>query len=492
MRAISLSKLRMQPLSEIIMDDPDFFQMSKHMDELQSIARDYENEKKAMDSLDFDDLLLFSHHLLKENPHILDHYRSHFSDILIDEFQDTDRLQAAFVSLLYPSASQEKHPLQGKSQRNLMVVGDDSQSIYSFRGADIRNMLEFKDLHGAKVFLLTTNYRSSDPIVKLINKCIEASSVKIDKTLLSTGKGGHLPKLMEAANPSEEAYSIAALAEQELLSGSKVGVLFRSAYLASELELELNRRGIVYELRGGLRFAEQAHIKDMLAVLKVHENHKDKSALSRILRLLPGIGEKKADSVISNVSSLDAMLQNLEKVESKKARTSTLLREIFSMEGNAAAILDRFYTSFYREYMESAFDDAEERKPDIDALIGAAAKAPDAGSFLDSFALSPESKPGHDGKKSPDLILSTIHQAKGLEWDCVFVMGLAEGLLPHARSSDIEEERRLFYVAISRAKEKLFLSYPAVSGRFYSVEELRPSRFITELPENSYEIISGN
>src|SRR5208283_1855917 len=173
MRTFSLSKLRMAPLSEIIMDDPEFFQLSRHLEEVQTIADGYEKEKKAMDALDFDDLLLLSYKLLQENPHILEHYRSHYTDILIDEFQDTDRLQAAFISLLY---------LPQSSGRNLMVVGDDSQSIYSFRGADLRNMLEFRDSYCAKVFFLTTNYRSSDPIVKLINKCIDSSSVKIDKT----------------------------------------------------------------------------------------------------------------------------------------------------------------------------------------------------------------------------------------------------------------------------------------------------------------------
>lgn len=480
MRAFSLSKLRVLPLSDIIMDDPEFFQLSKDVEGVQKIAADYENEKKSMDALDFDDLLLLAYKLLRDNPRILEHYRSQYTDILIDEFQDTDYLQAAFISLLCLPASQG---------RNLMVVGDDSQSIYSFRGADLRNMLEFKDCYDAKVFFLTTNYRSSDPIVKLINKCIDASSVKIDKTLTATGKGGDIPKLMEAQNPSEEAYAIASLAEQELLNGSKVGVLFRSAYIVSELELELNRRSIAYELRGGMRFAEQAHIKDMLAVLRVHENPKDKAALSRILRLLPGIGEKKAESVISDSSSMESIIQNLGKVESKNSNSSSFLREILSAEGNAAAILDKFYTSFYRKYMETTFDDAAERKLDIDALIGAAAKAPDVSSFLDSFVLSPDDV--RRSEKKTDLILSTIHQAKGLEWDTVFVMGLAEGMLPHTRSSDVEEERRLFYVAVSRAKAKLYLSYSMASGRFYSTDVLQLSRFVTELPENSYGTISG-
>jgi DNA helicase-2/ATP-dependent DNA helicase PcrA len=210
MRAISLSKLRMQPVSEIIVGDPDFFQMSKHVEEAESIARGYEQEKKSMDAVDFDDLLVFAHGLFQSNQHILSHYRSVYSDILVDEFQDTDRLQASFISLLYP-------PESPGIARNLMAVGDDSQSIYSFRGADIRNMLEFRDKYRAKVFFLSTNYRSSDPIVKLINRCMDGSKARIEKTLSATGKGGDIPRLIVAANPTEEAFVIARLAEQELL-----------------------------------------------------------------------------------------------------------------------------------------------------------------------------------------------------------------------------------------------------------------------------------
>lgn len=487
-RAISLSKLRMQPLSDVVMNEPDFYQIARDLPSLEAAAKDYESDKRTTDSLDFDDLLVQAHLLLAQNPDLLSRYRAQYKDILVDEFQDTDRVQAAILNLLYPLGSD-------KSGRNLMVVGDDSQSIYSFRGADIRNMLEFKDRFNAKVFFLSINYRSKDPIVRLINKCMEGSSARIEKTLLSAGKGGDLPRLFEAANPAEEAFVIARMMEQELLSGNSVGVLFRSVYLASELELELNRRGLKYELRGGLKFAEQAHIKDMLSFLRFYENPKDRTAASRLMMLIPGVGEKKADSLLSGISGWEEAADRLSRSGSARApqavEFSKMMRAILSQGGNPASILDGFYSSFYRDYLERSFDDAAERKPDIDSLIGAAAKCLTIGEFLDGFALSPEAPPSlvaMDGKDAPALILSTIHQAKGLEWDVVFLMGLADGSLPHARSSDIEEERRLFYVAASRARSRLVMSYPRASGRFYDVAESRLSRFVMELPGNCYAV----
>jgi len=500
LRAISLSKLRMVSLTDAISMDQDLFHLSRQVDDSEALALAYAQEKKSMNAVDFDDLLVLAHRMLRENPELLSRCRSAYANILVDEFQDTDRLQASMLELLYSG--------------NLMVVGDEAQSIYSFRGADIRNMLEFKERYGAKVFFLSSNYRSTDSIVRLINHTIESSSVKIDKRLLSLGKSGDQPLLMDASDRTDEARLIADKVESELLAGRSVGVLFRSVYLASELELELNRRGVAYELRGGVKFTEQAHIKDMLSLLRVHENPRDRTASARLLMLAPGIGAKKADAITEGASTCEEIASRLAKAGRAAIPFSSLLREIFSAQGNAAAMLDRFYVSFYRDYMASAFDDAQERKGDIDALIGAASRFQSTSEFLDSLCLSQE-RPRHEHAaepktqnhgaaapssqspiglqdpkpaepKTPTLILSTIHQAKGLEWDSVFVIGLAEGMLPHARAADIEEERRLFYVAVSRARTKLFMSCPRASGRFYEVEDLKLSRFITSLPETCF------
>ncbi len=469
MRAISLSKLRMIPIEEVL-GAPEFFHLRRHSEDLSELASDYERSKKAMNVVDFDDLLVLSHHVLQD-PSVAAGYRSRFRHILVDEFQDTDKVQSAIVGLLHGEGA------------DLMAVGDDSQSIYSFRGAEIRNMLGFRERFGAKVFLLVRNYRSSETIVSLINSSIKRSTMKIDKDLVPVSAGGSQPLLLCFPDRPSEAAALAERVEGELQEGKRVGVLFRATYLASELELELARRGIAYELRGGIRFFEQRHVKDLVSLLRVFRNPKDYASLSRLLTLFPRIGEKSVEKAFGErpPETPSAVVGGLAALD-KQGPYSALLGSIYSSGGNAAAMLDGFYTSFYRDYLEKNFDDHEERKADVDALVGAAARFPSVEEFLDSFSL--------DGteptEKASALVLSTIHQAKGLEWDSVFIIGMADGLLPLARSDDLEEERRLFYVAASRAKTTLVMSYPLSSGRFYDMAMLEPSRFLLELPDGCF------
>jgi DNA helicase-2/ATP-dependent DNA helicase PcrA len=465
MRLISLSKLRMVPLDGL-MEGPDFFHLRNHAEDITAIAGEYESMKRAMNVVDFDDLLVLAH-LLLQNPQ--GRAACMYTDILVDEFQDTDRLQAAIIGLLYHEGC------------NLMAVGDDSQSIYSFRGAEIRNMLEFREKYGAKLFMLVKNYRSTPPIVSLVNGTMGLSRMKIEKSLVAVGAGGSLPTLHEFQDRTGEAEFLVSKIEQELAAGKKVGVLFRAAYLSSELEVALTRKGIPYELRGGVKFFEQRHVKDMLSLLRLYENPRDRPALMRLFTLFPRIGEKGVMRHAASVRDLGGALSALSAID-KSGAHSSLLSGLYGKGGNAAAMLDGFYTGFYKAYMEDAFDDHEERKADIEALIGAAAGFPDVGGFLAAFSLDPEPIPGNERS----LVLSTIHQAKGLEWDSVFIMGLADGLLPLSRASDLEEERRLFYVAASRAKSSLTMTYPAMSGRFYDTAFLEPSRFLLELPEGSF------
>ncbi|MFH1520633.1 MAG: ATP-dependent helicase [Candidatus Micrarchaeota archaeon] len=463
---ISLSKLKMESIEELVMQ-PEFFHMRIHTDTISDVAKKYEKLKKSKNLVDFDDLLFFAYTILSDKT-ISEQYKNHFTNILVDEFQDTDKLQTAILDLIY--------------KKNLMVVGDDSQSIYSFRGADIKNILEFRDKYNAQTFFLTKNYRSTKPIVTLINETMANSKEKLEKQLVAITNGNDLPTFLTVTDKIEEAHIITNLIELELKEKRKVGVLFRAAYLAGELEVDLSRRGIKYEMRGGVKFFEQRHIKDMVSLLKVYHNPSDHQSLSRLFLLFPKVGEKSISKIINTITDPLTIPKALAKI-GKNELYSSLISDIYSSGGNAAFMLDNFYENFYRQYLEEKFDDAEERKPDIEALVGAASHYQSIGEFLEAFSLDVDSSVDNT---QCNLILSTIHQAKGLEWDSVFIIGLADGSLPHERSFNIEEERRLFYVATSRAKEKLIMSYPKSTGRFYESNEMRPSRFLVELPEHCY------
>ncbi|HSB47755.1 MAG TPA: ATP-dependent helicase [Candidatus Bilamarchaeum sp.] len=468
-KAISLSKLRLRPLDELL-EGPEFYKMHHHIEDVVSVARDYESAKRRANCVDFDDLLIYAREILCDNA-LGEIYRGRFTNVLVDEFQDTDRLQASIIELLHEKG------------HSLMVVGDDCQSIYSFRGADIKNMLEFREKFNAKTFVLARNYRSTSAIVSFINRCISNSRQKLDKELLAEVKGGEPPLLIPLEDRILEAKAAADAIEAELAKGRSVGTLFRSAYLSSELELELTRRGIPYEMRGGPRFFEQRHIKDMMSLIRSFLNPGDSGSVIRLLSLFPRIGEKSAMKAAENLETPEQLARSLAQAD-KSGACAELIREIFASGGNAAAMLDRFYLGFYQKYLEENFEDAKERKADVETLVGAAAGYPDVVSFADALSLDSLDSPQ---KKSP-LVLSTIHQAKGLEWDSVLVIGLADGMLPSSRAEDIEEERRLFYVAASRARHALILTYPRSSGRFYDFAELGPSRFIMELPEDSFRV----
>jgi len=471
-RVISLSKLRMLSIPDTIEEDSEFgIFRGRYEDAIEQMASDYATLKKQMNALDFDDLLYFCWKLLSDNESVRLKYQELFSNILVDEFQDTDKLQAEILNLLYKKGS------------NLMVVGDDFQSIYSFRGAEIKNILEFKDKYGAKVVYLKSNYRSTSSIVSLINSSMEKSSQGMKKELKAIGSEGELPILIDNADKAEEAWTIAERIEEDLKEKRTVGVLFRAAYFAAELETELTQRRISYELRGGVKFFEQRHIKDMVSLLRVFENAQDSTGVERLFKLFPGIGAKKVESALGQIITAEDAVRVLSGIERKGSGLARMLATIYSQGRNAAGMLNLFYENFYRAYLKDKFDNWEERQSDIEALIGTASKFENVGDFLASFSLdSYETE-----NKESQIVLSTIHQAKGLEWDSVYIICSADGMLPIARATDFDEERRLFYVAASRAKKNLVMSYPKASGKFYSFDELEPSRFITELPEKTYK-----
>jgi len=472
LRAISLSALKMQRLEELLMEEPELHALSRDIEGVLRVAAEYDEAKKGMDAMDFDDLLVNLHRLLSERSEIREGLRRRFDHIQVDECQDTDKLQAAIVEQLHGPG------------KGLMVVGDEAQSIYSFRGATIRNILDFKERYGARVLYLVRNYRSSGPIVSLINKSIERSRERLEKELVAVNPDGPIPRLIRAQDRGEEARLVADMVEDDLGNGKRVGVLFRASYQSSELELELTRKDLPYELRGGLRFFEQRHIKDMVCPLRVIANPKDRTSLSRLLTLLPGIGKIRASRAVKGVSTLQGVLDALSSLD-KGGEYAALMRGLMDPGSAPAPLLDRFYRSFYRAYMDKEFDDRAERESDIDALMGAAVRFESIADFIETMTLDPDAQ---RKESDPSLVLSTIHQAKGLEWDSVYVIGLAEGMLPLARASDIEEERRLFYVAASRARTDLVMSYPILTGRFFDAMESSPSRFLMELPAELFSV----
>ncbi|MEK6981567.1 MAG: ATP-dependent helicase [Candidatus Micrarchaeota archaeon] len=481
-RLISLSKLRMISLEDLVMHS-ELIYLKDNLQELNLITERYATIKKNTNCMDFDDLLVYLYILFRDNENLRKFYSGIYLSIFVDEFQDTDKLQSATLDLLYDK----------DRTKNFIVVGDESQSIYSFRGAEIQNILKFKDKHQAKVFYLLKNYRSTKQIVELVNEVIKNSKEALEKQLDAVGehKDAQVPVLIAVNNRKEEAFAIADGIEEQVACKESVAVLFRSVYLASELELELSKRGITYELRGGLQFFDQQHVKDLVALLKLCVNKNDFASLKRLFLLFPGIGEKKAEDMTNLVQkhSVDDFKKSIENIRHLSPLVFEKLN--FSLENkNAAGVLSAFYECFYSGYMKEYFDDFAERQLDIDALISVASQYENIEEFVSVFVLNNNDsfKKKNKDSSEPKVILSTIHQAKGLEWDNVYVMGLAESLFPSAKASYLEEERRLFYVASSRAKKRLFMTYPRVADRFYKFEELPVSRFVAELPETVYRI----
>ncbi len=459
------------------------------------IAENYQKKKLAANVMDFDDLLVNWYLLLLKEPRIKNKFAEQFQYILVDEYQDTNKIQASIIDLLA-----SKH-------QNLLVVGDDAQSIYSFRAADIQNILAFeKRYSNTKIFKLETNYRSTPDILNLANNVIANNLHQYEKNLTSLQKNFTKPELHAFADPAEEAEFIVSGIEQfqsEGLETNKIAVLFRAAYHSQALEMELVKRGIDYDYRGGVRFFERAHIKDILAYLRIVNNVEDVVAWRRVLNMQIGIGQVGAERIIemvvgaySNTPVQDNLLSEIGAELPARAQIGwadflNVWRKMNLIEDkNPGDLIAEILDSKYLEYLENEFPDFRERKQDIEQLSVFAKKQADLNTFLAEATLQ-ENFRGIDvgtnhGAFSQDndkIILSTIHQAKGLEWEAVFVMGLSSGQFPNDRAlketNGLEEERRLFYVAITRAKKYLHLTYSLTGG--WGDVLSGPSMFIEEI-----------
>jgi DNA helicase-2/ATP-dependent DNA helicase PcrA len=455
------------------------------------VAELYEARKANADVVDFDDLLLLLRRLLTTNPSVRDRLASRFQYVLVDEYQDTNVVQADIVRLL------------SGTHGNLLVVGDDAQSIYSFRAAQIRNILDFPKIYPeAKTFRLVTNYRSSPEILSLANAVIAQNHDQFSKDLRAMRGTSEMPSLVPAANQYQEAQYIAEQAlrlRDQGVALRDIAVLFRGSFQSQALEFELAKRDVPYDYRGGMKFFQRAHVKDVVAHLRIVANVRDELAWTRVLGMQPGIGAATAAKIVEKIKSfdpLDLLVQSGgPSFEGKAARAfdAVLVTLRKMMAGKRPADMVRaVIAGGYRDYLEAEYPDFMERLEDLEQFALFAEPYDDTQTFLEEVTLTEDygaaRENGTDDRER--IVLSTIHQAKGLEWDAVFVMGLTDGKFPHQRALDedggLEEERRLFYVAVTRARRHLFLTYP-ISGGNDTLMFSQPSQFIQELPDGLVE-----
>lgn len=482
---------------EVLMKE-EYAQFLEYIPQVNRLGELYRRYKRSNQLMDYDDLLLLFRKLLAENPTVRKELNETYRYILVDEYQDTNSIQADTVKWL------------AFEHGNIMVVGDDSQSIYSFRGANYNNMFQFPVLFpGARIIKLEENYRSTQPILSFTNAIMDRAQVKYTKCLFTTRGGGHRPRLLEAGTDAEQALSLSQAIREKMIQGrvlKDMAVLFRAAFHSFELELELTRQGIPFVKYGGFKFMESAHIKDVLAYLRVLTNRDDTLSWGRILRLIKNVGQKKSQAIIHwmrtngclpfQVSEWPAAGKGDEGLKG----LSALLRELSSGEIKPAAAVE-LVMQYYDPILKERFDDFPRREKDLGQLISVASRYRKVKNFLDDLMLDPPTSSAELTPKEREdcLTLSTIHSAKGLEWPVVFIIWLVEGYFPstksYARAEMLEEERRLMYVAATRAKDELIMFYPggecpppwSLTGGSEAGQRGGLSSFIRDIPEGVYE-----
>ena len=490
-----------KPVEELLAEKFPYF--LPLLDKINDVHARYEKKKKATNSMDFDDLLEKTLSMLQQHAGIAEFYRRQFQFILVDEYQDTNKIQADLVDTL------------ARDHRNLMVVGDDAQSIYSWRGANFQNILEFpKRYPDTQVFKIEMNYRSVPEILEVANAAIAANVQQFRKHLSATRESSAVKPALVALNDGGEQAQFVAQRILELrdedVDLNDIAVLYRAHYHAIELQLELSRRGIPYQITSGIRFFEQAHIKDVTAFIRFVANPRDEVAFKRMVKLLPGIGNRSAENLWrawenalnerGEITSWGERLISMNvSARSKKSweQLAHTLDEIApsGQPNPPSEMITSIVEAIYDDYAKVNFTNYELRREDLNQLAAFSRQFKDVHEFLAQLALisnvDAEAAPNQGADKEA-VNLSTVHQAKGLEFHAIFVIWLSDGMFPSSRSLDtrdaLEEERRLFYVAITRARDELYLTYPhmRLSGGYGDVFQ-RPSRFLQEIPNELVE-----
>ena len=460
-------------------------------DEIKKLRDGYSDYKRSRSLLDYDDLLVYLKKLLSEYDEVRLALAKRYRYIMIDEYQDTNKLQAYIACGL------------ALESKNIMVVGDDSQSIYSFRGAHFKNIINFPDIFkGTGIITLEENYRSTQPILNLTNQLINFSKERFEKKLYARKAGNKLPVYLEAPDEHGQSEYIAGKIlslREEGLELKDMAVLFRSGWHSNDLEIELASRDIPFVKYGGQKFVEAAHIKDVMSYLRIVYNLSDQVSWYRLLLLLPRIGPKTAENIIKEViiEGKGIVLNEKSKILQKRPQLKELFELFKKIESNelTPSELLELFLEHYQPLLKERYDDFNKRLNDLSSLLRIAARYRSLEQFLSDMALDPPERSvveaGLKDRDDSHVTLSTIHSAKGLEWHTVFIIYLAEGHLPSYLSLEdddaIEEERRLFYVAATRAKENLFLLKPNIErslrGSYFSQGAFgftRPSRFLDE------------
>ena len=474
---------------------------------IQAFSDAYKRVKLERGLTDYDDLLVFWLDLMEKYEDPREYFQNRFSHVLVDEYQDVNSLQARIVD-------------QVASNHQIMAVGDDAQCIYTWRGADLDQILSFPQRHqGAEIYKIETNYRSSPEILQLANGILENRSTEKSfcKELRPSRPSQELPKVVPTLDAYQQADYVISKINELYDSGvnyDQIAILYRAHYHAMELQVELSRRGMPFIITSGLKFFEQAHVKDLVAQLRFVANPKDSTAFLRFACLLPKVGEKTAIKLLKIASSIakenkKSLCQTLgdEKVLAKVPRDaiddwkdmSDTLSHVHEVAGNAApsVVVEEAISGWYKTYLRTTYENWPRREEDLESLIDFASKHESLAEMLSQLVLLSSESGDRVVKQGERCIrLSTIHQSKGLEYPHVFIIGLADGLFPNKRAidgeGDLEEERRLFYVATTRAERSLHLLFPTLANQKGTPVRLMQSRFIKELPESRYELINAH
>jgi DNA helicase II / ATP-dependent DNA helicase PcrA len=488
-----------QPLAGVIAERHRRFQPLTQ--QIEWVKKRYEERKRAANTMDFDDLLMKTVDLLRGNPGVAEYYQRHFQFILVDEYQDTNWLQSDFIDLL------------AAHHQSVMVVGDDAQSIYSWRGANYQNILNFpKRYPQAKIYKIEINYRSVPEVLSVANAAIRGNTKQFAKTLRAERASTDVkPALVPLIDNNQQALFVAQRIlelRDENIDLREIAVLYRAHYQSLEVQLALTRAGIPFSITSGLRFFEQAHIKDVAAFMKFVINPADEVAFKRMVRLLPGIAVKTAERLWEQLSGIpDDDRKNFEawlahgKVAPKSQKSwEQLGHTLDEIAPNRqpvapAAMIHSILEAIYDDYLQSKYANYEQRRDDLLTLENFARTFQDSVEFLSQLSLMATGSSETIAAEEDDsekVTLSTVHQAKGLEWRAVFIIWMTDGMFPSGRSLEsveaIEEERRLFYVALTRAKDELYLTYPCCWPTGSLEQQIqRPSRFLKEVPSDLFE-----